>query len=273
MKRTIVTVLITLLVVVGGVILYDMFYDGESPYIVKKIESKILSETRELVVRLPDYYLEDRDKTYTVIYKLDGQNRLWRYDHTLDVLRSVNMISDMIVVTIPNKRNMRNRDLTPSHMFKNKSMEGPKGGGDRFLDFIEKELIPYIEATYRTNGQRIFAGHSRGGLLVMHSLITRPYLFSAHIAFSPAFWRDDLKIIEDAQAYFSQPTNIKGYIYMSLGDQENSKMTGAYKKMESLLKSIDQPQLKWTMDYARGGTHQTTPIIALPYALVSVLKN
>ena len=56
------------------------------------------------------------------------------------------------------------------------------GGADKFLDFIEKEVMPLVESKYRVQPYRVFAGHSFGGLLAIHAFSTRPELFNAYIA-------------------------------------------------------------------------------------------
>src|SRR5690606_39393109 len=47
------------------------------------------------------------------------------------------------------------------------------GGGRNFLNFIEKELIPFIDKNYRTEPNRILVGHSLGGLLTLNSYMDR----------------------------------------------------------------------------------------------------
>jgi len=42
-------------------------------------------------------------------------------------------------------------------------------GGRNFLNFIEKELIPYIDKNYRTESFRTLAVHSLDGLLTLNS--------------------------------------------------------------------------------------------------------
>jgi predicted alpha/beta superfamily hydrolase len=68
--------------------------------------------------------------------------------------------------------NYRQRDYTPS-----KTRIPHTGGGKTFLDFIKKELIPYINLEYRTTEDRTIVGHSLGGSLGFYSLLTNPSLF------------------------------------------------------------------------------------------------
>ncbi len=80
----------------------------------------------------------------------------------------------------------RNRDFTPE------VIEGlPSGGADRFLDFIESELMPFVDENFRTAPHRTLIGHSLGGSLVVYALVERPDLFQAAIAISPAISNDE----------------------------------------------------------------------------------
>lgn len=65
--------------------------------------------------------------------------------------------------------------------------ESPFGAGDQFLSFMEKELIPFIDKNYSASKNRSLAGNSRGGLLVIYSLLYKHDLFKDRFCFSLAF--------------------------------------------------------------------------------------
>jgi hypothetical protein len=114
------------------------------------LRSSILAEDRRILVRLPRHYDLDPAARFPVLYKFDGDNGLQRYDDAIDVLSSAGAMPDLIVVAIPNGRGMRNRDLTPASLHQDGNEEGSMGTGemgrgDRFLDFVQQELIPYID--------------------------------------------------------------------------------------------------------------------------------
>ena len=48
------------------------------------------------------------------------------------------------------------------------------GGNSKFKDFIEKELIPYINQTYRTSNERALVGHSQAGLFTTWMMMEHP---------------------------------------------------------------------------------------------------
>jgi hypothetical protein len=62
-------------------------------------------------------------------------------------------------------------DLTPPGL--SVSGSDDKQGGDLFLDFIEKELLPAVDRQFRTAAPRFFVGVSSGGVLATYVAATR----------------------------------------------------------------------------------------------------
>jgi predicted alpha/beta superfamily hydrolase len=82
--------------------------------------------------------------------------------------------------------NTRDRDFLPTRI----DRFPVSGGAGKFLDFLEGELLPYINKTYPTNGNNTLYGHSFGGTFCLYALLTRPGLFSSYMAADPAWWWD-----------------------------------------------------------------------------------
>ncbi len=152
------------------------------------IKSKVLGEDRAILVRTPANY-DTNKRTYPVLYMTDGDAHIDHTSGTLEFLARNGRMSEMIVVGIPNTD--RTRDLSPTKPTATLAqLARPQfptaGGADNFLKFIETELIPEIEKTYRTQPYRVLAGHSLGGLFAVHAMITKPDLFNSYVAVSPA---------------------------------------------------------------------------------------
>ncbi len=78
----------------------------------------------------------------------------------------------------------------------------PLGGADAFLDFIEQELMPAVEARYPVDRSRqAFIGHSMGGFLVLHALFTRAPVFRTYVAGSPSIWWNGHALLEEEIAF------------------------------------------------------------------------
>ena len=126
---------------------------------IDSIHSKILNEQRKIWVYVPNNGSTDANtlQRYPVVYLLDGDAHFYSVVGMIQQLSQVNgntICPEMIVVGIPNTD--RNRDLTPTHTDVDRSMgidssfSKISGGGEQFMAFIEKELIPYIDSTYPT---------------------------------------------------------------------------------------------------------------------------
>jgi hypothetical protein len=66
----------------------------------------------------------------------------------------------------------------------------PKDGDETaaagvFLEFLEREFLPHLVRTYRTESYRILFGESRTGLFAVYAFLARPDLFQAFVAASP----------------------------------------------------------------------------------------
>jgi uncharacterized protein len=155
------------------------------------IKSNILKENRKILIHLPNNY-NISNKSFQVMYQLDGDTDL--LTETVAVLNRLSHFeeinTDLIVVEIENTN--RPRDMYP---IKTKYYSG-NPSAENFLDFIEKELIPYIEKSYRTTPERILCGKSLSGLFTIYAFLSRPKVFNSYIACSAGF--------PDCENYFKE---------------------------------------------------------------------
>ena len=123
------------------------------------VPSEILDEDRAYWVYLPASYDSENSspQSYPVMYVLDGSSHFQSATGVVQFMSSgINgnrQIPEMIVVAIPNTD--RPRDLTPTRAEVGYNGEPSEflagtGGGDAFLQFINDELFPKIDSTYRT---------------------------------------------------------------------------------------------------------------------------
>ena len=175
---------------------------------IDSVYSNILNESREIWVHMPE---SARDETfnetkYPVLYVLDGPAHFYSVSGMIKQLSYGNtIVPEMIIVGIPNTN--RSRDLTPTHVdidfFSGDSIQYDSGGGNKFLDFMEDELIPHIEKTYPAAPYRTFVGHSFGGLSVINALINRQHLFNNYVAIDPSLWWDNQAFLKEADSILS----------------------------------------------------------------------
>lgn len=149
------------------------------------IKSKILNEDREILVHLPENYYNNSDKTYPVLYRLDGSLILLTETVVLvnRLTYTYKITPEMIIVAIKNTD--RDKDMWPVNT---KYYPEPRvPGAANFLSFISKELLPYIDDLYRTTDERIICGQSLSSVFVLNTFLQQPGLFDSYIAISGAF--------------------------------------------------------------------------------------
>lgn len=80
--------------------------------------------------------------------------------------------------------------------------ERKNGGADAFLDLLERHILPAVRERVALDTQRqTLWGHSYGGVLVLHTLMTRPALFRQYVAADPALWQGGGAVLQE-QAQF-----------------------------------------------------------------------
>jgi len=167
--------------------------------IADSLYSNTLGELREFWVVLPDSYNPDRNVKYPVVYVLDGSQHLKALE-TVYSYYSGHHLPDMILVGISNRAN-RTRDLTTSKVtFRHGGVVNENtGGAENFSQFIENELIPYIDTKYPGSPYRTLIGHSYAGLFTIYTLINQPHLFQNYIAIDPSLDWDHQKLLNQAK--------------------------------------------------------------------------
>jgi predicted alpha/beta superfamily hydrolase len=260
---------------------------------IDSVYSTILGETRKVWVYVPDQMPELYGKQkYPVVYLLDGEANFQSVVGIIQKLSDGNgnsILPKSIVVGIPNTD--RTRDLTPTHVTSSPMMGTDfvknSGGGERFTNFLEKELIPYIESVYPVAPYRMLIGHSFGGLIVVNSLIFHPDLFNSYVAIDPSLWWDNQYLLKQAKTIVSNKLNNKSFFLAIANTMQPGLDTGMVKadttlntlhtrsilQFSDLLKSNHINGLNWDYKYYKNEDHGSVPLIAEYDALRFIFKS
>ena len=234
---------------------------------VHSLQSRILAESRQYFVHLPHGYAANTSTRYPILYVLDGAAQSNHTAESAALLARVGVVPPMIVVGIPNlNRDSRSRDFTPPD---NWVGENSNNGARRFLSFLETELIPKIEADYRTSRPRMLAGWSLGGLFVLYSQVASPAAFDGRFAHSPA-WGDNDPTVTRIEEGLKAASPATTFLYMSLGSDEAGEMMQPFKRLGRILTSNPPPGLRWRQDVSSGGGHNSNPVLSTPVGLCAM---
>lgn len=194
---------------------------------VHTIESKILGRSYDIFVKTPaDYDSGDAaPKRYPVIYLNDGPYTFQVAAGATHLPMNMGKLEQALLVGISfahgeNGMDSRVRDLTPTE---DKTWTRYQtGGGPAYLEFMEKEVFPFVEKHYRANPERrTLAGQSLGGSFGAWVLLTRPELFESYILTSPSLWFHDHNILDFEQRYAEKHKDLKARVYFAVGEYES----------------------------------------------------
>ena len=231
------------------------------------IKSKVLGEQRDLNIYLPLNYSTDSLKTYPVIYLLDGALDE-DFIHISGIVQFgsfswIKMIPESIVVGIANVD--RKRDFTyPSTNQLDQEDFPTSGKSESFIEFLEKELQPFIDATFRTSESKTIIGQSLGGLLATEILFKKPDLFDNYIIVSPSLWWDNENLLDDEPRNY----NSKKSVYIAVG-KEGEVMERTAKELFDKLKKHKKENTRLFFEFLDDKTHGDALHIAVYNAFES----
>lgn len=128
------------------------------------------------MVRLPDSYAASQQK-YPVLFLLQVNDEM--VEEIAGIAQKLHTDSgtpEMIVVGIDVEDKLERKQENAVY--------------DKYLSYLEQDLIPSIEKKYRSNGQRVLHGRSLSGSFALYAMLSKPTLFNGYIAASKE-WYDD----------------------------------------------------------------------------------
>lgn len=99
-------------------------------------------------------------------------------------------------------------------------LELRSGRAHEFLTFFRDEIIPYVDAHYRTTQDRSLWGHSLGGLFALYTLFEAPELFRQYGISSPSLQISEEAVLAQEPAYAERQSALPARASISLGAEE-----------------------------------------------------
>lgn len=268
------------------IIFFFSLLHAQTPYTIGEtytIHSNILNEDRIIDVQLPQNYSnQDFAKgKYPVVYVLDG-------DTNFSLVASLERFStkflfrsqpEMIVVGIRNID--RTKDYTPTKSLSknkdNKLQYETSGGAENFINFIDKELKPFVNKKFRTTDFNILHGHSFGGLFAIYTLLNHTDSFDAYIAIDPSLWWDNKVIFKQAQEEFKIKDFKNKSLYVALAHEKIDAQKDRLEHGSTIRKFCEEllptTQLYSSWKYYPDYNHGSVPIPSSYDAMVAIFKG
>ena len=226
----------------------------------------VARQAYEARIWLPPSYPESPKRHYPILYMPDGD---YCFGMAVDVARYLirgKLVPDMIVAAVgygsdrpPEEGglDMRSRDLAPFV-----TDFSPEPRGEAFRLFLEQELVPFVESTYRADPDlRAFYGFSLGGLFGLYVMLQSPDLFRRYILVSPALTPSTSQIIDQAEAFVASEAKHPLSLYACVGELE--LFVPLFTRLIEVLDRQTKATLRFEWEIFPRGVHATAPAEAL----------
>jgi predicted alpha/beta superfamily hydrolase len=219
-----------------------------------------------LSVALPESYAPST-RTYPVVYVLDGDLFFGMAAGLTPIARWCVGVPEVIIVGIgygiesyEQWVQLRERDFKVPEV----RDAPPDSAAHLFLDALIQEMIPFIDANYRTDpSDRCLYGYSSSGFFVLYALFHRPDAFQRYLSGSGDLYIAYPYVIEhDAQLLARDAANPL-QLYLSAGEREEEQFP-YFHQLVTFLEQGNYPGLTLTTEIYPGEPHGSEGI-ALTY--------
>lgn len=244
---------------------------------VYELTSEKLHRTYPIYISVPRGYAKSstdnspdkkaKSKKYPLVILNDGPYAFPVAAGALSMPMNMGVLEEVILVGIGFSKGdhmmlSRIRDYSPSSDPQWQKFQ--PGQAPQYLDFIETELLPFIEARYNVDTKkRTLVGHSAGGLFASYVLLNRSDLFESYVILSPAlFWNNKL-IFNEENNYARKHRDLKARVYFATGSRETSSALPYHwvddqNAFVAQLDARQYPGLQIQADIIDGAVHETS---------------
>jgi len=231
--------------------------------------SKFVQDSFSIFINLPKGYEKNKIRTYPTVYLLDANAYQDIVIGTTELLRKKYKMPDVILVGIGYKDvrmmdSLRNRDYTFPKALPVDSFP-VSGGADKFLAFIEKELIPAMDTRYRTEGSnRTIMGHSLGGYFTLFAFDAdmrgTSHVFKNYVAASPSIMYSKEYLVKQFQTLNEFTDHTPRLLFLTIGSKEERTTGTSFNDFLQMLKPLERQQIIIENEVFMGLGHMETAV-------------
>jgi predicted alpha/beta superfamily hydrolase len=129
------------------------------------------------------------------------------------------------------------------------------GGAEKFLNFIEQELMIYIQNNYRASDYSILYGMSNSALFAVYAFLEKPETFNAVIASSPMIGHCPEYIQKKAETFIAKNLVSERFLYMIYGTEDSRRVTEFVPEFKKYLDMHSPEGLKSKLEILQGEGH------------------
>jgi predicted alpha/beta superfamily hydrolase len=205
---------LTIFLMFCSFISFECYSQNEKEFIIGKtieFESKTLSRKELVQLYLPDSFKDNTGKKYPVIYLFDGNQFFHSVTGIVKTLSKAKKIPESIVVAVNPERD---------YCYTKEKIE-------LYLNFIDKELQPFIKNNYSSSSYNIAIANSLNGQIGLYEMLLNKNLFQTYILSSPFFTLAEY--LYDTEYFLNQQNRLNKNIFLSVGFEHEQKVDKIFK--------------------------------------------
>ena len=235
---------------------------SQSKVIYEEISSFKLEESRRLKIQLPRDYEVNIEKSYPIVVVLDANYLFEPVAGNVDYFGYWEDMPEAIVVGI-----MQGDGRYDDCSYDDTNFM-PEEKGASFFEFVGLELIPYIDANYRTAKFTIAVGHDFTANFINYYLFKDPPLFNGYICLSP-----DLAPMMDERLPQRIPNiETKLFYYLATGSDDIKDLMEISIDLDKSLSPLKSDNFAYYFDNFEGATHYSLVARAIPSAMEKIFS-
>ncbi len=222
--------------------------------IFKKYNSEVLNDTRNLSIYLPKNYDKDSISNFPLAIVLDGHKLFDLYVGASNYYAELDQAPEQIIVGIDMKES-RNKDA--GYDMINGNLDN---NSENFYRFIRDEMIPYLEASYKTSPFLTIVGESLTANYITHFLKEEYSIFNAYICLNPTLSNTIKNQIESYTLEELSSEDNTFYFYLSSNPFSNDKKKEKIKNFGEFIKSYEIDNFNVVFDELKSSPSSSSAI-------------
>ena len=287
-------------IIIGFLLLFLNIFGQENDLGYTTKNHKIYSQDKDeyvLKITFPRNY--SSDKEYKTLYYLDAY---WLSEITLGsytILDLCDYVEDVVFVGITLNGSeddwykQRQMDFTPSQ-FENLGIFKPQnnikitvkkgtgrelnkestGGANLFLNFLEKDVIEFVENEYPNfNKRRGLLGHSFGGLFGFYTLQNNPELFQDLLLISASLSWNSYELVKKENFSKLKESESEIKLYHSYGGEEVKATKTSNNEVSKIITELELENLNYKFEPIKNTNHHSVLSRAIYDGLLYLYKK
>jgi uncharacterized protein len=205
---------LTIFLVFCSFISFETYSQSEKEFTIGKtieFESKTLNRKEIVQLYLPESFNDNTGKKYPIIYLFDGNQFFHSVTGIVKTLAKAKKIPESIVVAVNPER---------EYCYTKEKIE-------LYLNFIDKELQPFVKNNYSSSSYKIAIANSLNGQIGLYEMLLNKELFQTYILSSPFF--TIAEYLYDTEYFLNQQSNLNKNIFISVGFEHEQKVDKIFK--------------------------------------------